>query len=428
MSSRAKTSASRPLAIRSIPYSSQVVATLSIEPLFSTEVRLDPYAYYAQLHKHGPVARLEATGRQYQFLITGYDACSEVLRSHDFMVMDDTLAAEVPSWEDSRTRAIFFNSMMFTNSPRQPRMRHLFSRTFTPRRIEAMEPVIEENAGKLLDRMASLGGPLDLMANYAFPLPASVLGRLLGVPDEDLPWYRERAAALSKVIELGGGTAENYRKADEASVDLTEYFAKMVADRRANPGDDLISALVAAQDEDPGLVSERELLSNLVIVFNAGFVTTVHLIGNGLTILLDRPDHLSLLRDNPALAPGYIDEILRLEGPTHFVARFAATDTEVAGVPVHKGSGVLVLLSAANSDPSRFADPDHFDPTRPTASHLAFSIGSHYCLGAALARMEGQRGLAMLLQRFPKISIAEEPPPPRQLMLRGHDELLVNLS
>jgi cytochrome P450 len=405
-----------------------VVATLSIEPLFSNEVRLDPYAYYAELHKHGPVCRLDADGRQYQFLVTGYDACSEVLRGHDFMVMDDTLAAGKPSWEENRTRAIFFNSMMFTNSPRQPRMRHLFSRTFTPRRIEAMEPVIEQIAGRLLDRLAERAGPVDLMGEYAFPLPASVLGRLLGVPDEDLPWYRERAAALSKVIELGGGTAENYRKSDEASTDLTDYFAKMVADRRANPGDDLISALVQAQDEDPGLVSERELLSNLVIVFNAGFVTTVHLMGNGLTILLERPEHLARLRQEPARAPAYIDEILRLEGPTHFVARFAATDTEVARVPVPAGSGVLVLLSAANRDPSRFADPDSFDPDRPVTSHLAFSIGAHYCMGAALARIEGQLGLTKLLQRFPSLSLAEEPPPPRQLMLRGHDRLLINLS
>jgi cytochrome P450 len=405
-----------------------VVATLSIEPLFSDQVRLDPYAYYAELHKYGPVCRLESEGKQYQFLVTGYDACSEVLRGHDFMVMDDTLSAAPPSWEDSRTRAIFFNSMMFTNSPRQPRMRHLFSRTFTPRRIEAMEPVIEEIAQLLLDRLAQRTGPVDLMSDYAFPLPASVLGRLLGVPDEDLPWYRERAAALSKLIELGGGTAENYRRADEASVELTDYFAKMVADRRAAPGEDLISALVQAQEEDPELVSERELLSNLVIVFNAGFVTTVHLMGNGLTILLERPEHLARLRDDPTLAPGYIDEILRLEGPTHFVARFAATDTEVAGVPVPQGSGVLVLLSAANRDPSRFADPDSFDPGRPVASHLAFSIGAHYCMGAALARMEGQIGLTKLLQRFPGVSLAEEPPPPRQLMLRGHDRLLINLS
>jgi len=405
-----------------------VVATLSIEPLFSDEVRLDPYTYYAELHKYGPICALAAEGRQYQFLVTGYDACSEVLRSHDFMVMDDTLVVSPPSWEDSRTRAVFFNSMMFTNAPRQPRMRHLFSRTFTPRRIEEMEPVIEEIAGRLLDRLADKAGPVDLMADYAFPLPASVLGRLLGVPDEDLPWYRERAAALSKVIELGGGTAENYRKADEASVDLTDYFAKMIADRRGRPGDDLLSALVQAHDEDPGLISERELLSNLVIVFNAGFVTTVHLMGNGLTILLDRPDHLERLRNDPSLAPDYVDEVLRLEGPTHFVARFAAADTEVAGVPVPKGSGVLVLLSAANRDPSRFADPDRFDPSRPTASHLAFSIGAHYCMGAALARMEGQIGLTRLLQRFPNVNLAEQPPPPRQLMLRGHDRLMINLS
>lgn len=400
------------------------MATLSIEPLFSEQVRLDPYAYYSELHKYGPICKLEAEGRQYQFLVTGFEACSEVLRSHDFMVMDDTLVVTKPSWEESRTRAIFFNSMMFTNSPRQPRMRHLFSRTFTPRRIEAMEPVIEQIADRLLDRMAAHPGPVDLMSEYAFPLPASVLGRLLGVPDEDLPWYRERAAALSKVIELGGGTAENYRRADEASVDLTDYFAKMVAERRSTPGDDLISALLM----EPGLISERELLSNLVIVFNAGFVTTVHLMGNGLTTLLDHPEHLAWLLADPTLAPGYIDEILRLEGPTHFVARFAANNTTVAGVDVPKGSGVLVLLSAANRDPSHFPDPDEFDPDRPVASHLAFSVGPHYCMGAALARIEGQIGLTKLLQRFPRLSLAEQPPPPRQLMLRGHDRLLLNLS
>jgi cytochrome P450 len=265
------------------------------------------------------------------------------------------------------------------------------------------------------------------MSEYAFPLPAAVLGRLLGVPEEDLGWYRQRAADLGKVIELGGGTPENMRRANEASAQLTDYFAAHVAQRRASPGTDMITELVRGQERDGSQLTDRELLSNLIIVFNAGFVTTVHLLGNGLTLLLDRPELLARLRDDPSLAPGYIDEILRCEGPTHFVVRICAEDTDVDGVAVSKGSRVLVLLAAANRDPARFPDPDRFDPTRPERSHLAFSTGAHYCLGAALARLEGQQGLNMLFARFPGIRLAERPAPPRQLMLRGHDVLRVIL-
>ncbi len=407
-----------------------MAATISIAPLFSDEIRQDPFPYYAELHEHGPVYRLAPGERQYDFLISGFDACSQVLRSSDFMVMDETLLFAEPSWETGRTRAVFFNSMMFTNGPRQARMRHLFSRTFTPRRIEAFDPVIREICSDLLDKMEQQAGaaPLDFMSSFAFPLPATVLGRMLGVADEDLDWYRQRAAALSRVIELGGGTQENVLRADAASVELTDFFAGLVAERRARGRDDLLSALVQEQSQDDDPVTDRELISNLVIVFNAGFVTTVHLLGNGLTLLMQHPDYLDELRHKPALAAQYVAEILRLEGPTHFVVRFATRDTEVAGEPIPRNGRVLVLLGAANRDPARFPHPDVFDPDRPDHHHLAFSAGAHYCMGAALARLEGEIGLNMLLERFPDIALARTPPPRHQLMLRGHDQLWVNLA
>ncbi|GHJ49454.1 cytochrome P450 [Catellatospora sp. TT07R-123] len=405
--------------------------TVSLDPLFSAQVRHDPFAYYRSLHELGaPVLEIEQPAR-YQYLLCGFDAASQALRDPAFQVLDGTMMTVPPSWEQRRTHAVFCHSMMFTNPPRQTLMRRLFAHTFTPRRIMDLEPQIDEISTGLLDAMArraAAGEPVDFMRDYAFPMPAAVLGRLLGVPDEDLPWYRPRAAELAKVIELGGGTEENMRRADRASEELTDYFAEMVARRRARPTDDLITALVQAQAAEQDQLTDRELLSNLVVVFNAGFVTTVHLLGNGLTLLLERPELFERVLADRSVLPSYIDEILRCQGPTHFVVRKAVTDVEVCGTPIPAESEVLVLLSAANRDPSRFVDPDRFDPDRPQRPHLAFSSGAHYCLGAALAKMEGERGFTALLDRFPGIRLAVEPPVPHQLMLRGHEQLWVGLE
>jgi cytochrome P450 len=185
---------------------------------------------------------------------------------------------------------------------------------------------------------------------------------------------------------------------------------------------------VQAQDADETPRSRHELLANLIVLFNAGFVTTTHLLGNGLTLLLERPAELARLREDPALAPSFVEEILRCEGPLHFAVRWAAADTEVVGVPVPAGSRVVLLGAAANRDPKRFPDPDLFDPGRPDNQSLSFGAGPHYCLGAALARLEGVHGFTMLFERFPTIRLARPPGTPRQLTLRGYDELWVELG
>ncbi|GHJ45330.1 cytochrome P450 [Catellatospora sp. TT07R-123] len=408
-----------------------MAAEVSLASLHTDEVRRDPYPFYAALHARGPVCRV-APGDRYAFVVHGYDASAHVLRdSATFKVMDETLMGTPPTWADDRALAVFMNSVFFTNAPRHTRMRKMFNQAFTPRRINALEPAIDRLTADLLDHLAAQaagGSKVDFMAEFAFPLPANVLGELLGVPEERRAWYRPRAMALGAILELGGSTPANVAAANTASEEITAYFGELAAARRADPRDDMITALVQALESDGDQLSEHELLANLIVVFNAGFVTTTHLLGNGLTLLLDRPDELARLRADPALAPQYVEEILRYEVPTHFSVRYTAADTEVAGVEIPKGSWVLVLLAAANRDPAHYADPDVFDPTRTEASTLSFGGGAHYCLGAALARLEGQRGLTMLLDRFADISLAEPPGTPRQLMLRGHDQLWVTLA
>lgn len=402
--------------------------TVSLAPLHTDEGRRDPYRIYAELHKFGPICQVEP-GQHYSFVVHGYEASSQVLKdSTTFKVVDESLTTSQVSWEQSRAHAVFMNSVFFTNAPRHTRMRKMFNQAFTPRRINGLVPAIERMTGELLDRMAGRD-KLDFMSEFAFPLPANVLGELLGVPEQDRSWYRPRALALGALLELGASSPETIRAADQAAVEITEYFGELAAQRRTDPKDDLITALVQALEVDGQALDERELLANLIVVFNAGFVTTTHLLGNGLTLLLDHPSHFAALRERPELAPSYVEEILRCEVPTHFSVRWAAADATVAGVEIPKGSWVLVLLAAANRDPARFADPDRFDPSRFDGSRadqtMSFGAGAHYCLGAALARLEGISGLTMLLDRFPDIRLAEPPGTPRQLMLRGHEELWV---
>jgi cytochrome P450 len=408
-----------------------MVAVVSLKPLNTEEGRRNPYPFYAWLHEQGPVCRVKDREDRFDVVVHGYDAVHQVLRDPAFKVMDDSQLTYHPSWDEHRAQSVFMNSLVFTNAPRHTRMRRAFSQTFTPRRVTALEPAIRQITADLLDRMARTwlpGEPIDFMDGFAFRMPAYVLGELLGVPEQDRAWYRPRARALGAVLEYGGASVDNLRRADVAAEELCDFFTALTARRRATPADDLVSALVAAQDEGEPPLTPHEFLANLVVLFNAGFVTTTHLLGNGLTLLLDRPQHLADLREHPELAPSYVEEILRCDGPLHFAVRWVAQDSEIAGTPIATGSRVLLLSAAANRDPSRFTDPDRFDPTRTDNQTLAFGAGPHFCLGAALARLEGQHGFTMLFDRFPAIHVARPPATPRQLTLRGHDRLWVNLT
>ena len=402
---------------------------ISLKLLQSAEHRRDPYAYYAELHRSGAAGKLDAAVDGYDVIVYGYDAVDHVLKDPTFRLMDaEYMDAASSHWREHIVLRTLKDSVFFVNAAVHGRMRRLFSSVFTPRRVTELEPAIARLTADLLDRIEELGragAAVDFMAEFAFPLPSNVIGELLGVPEDDRPWFRPRVRAISEIFELDGSTWRNMRAADEATRELLDYFSRLAAKRRVGPGEDLVSGLVAANAEDQGVLTDTELLANLIALFNAGFVTTTHLFGTGLAVLLEHPEALAALRVTPQHTPSCVEELLRYTAPTHFLVRYAASDTEIAGIPVPKGSSVVVAIAAANRDPRRFPDPDMFDPLRPDNRPLTFGAGPHFCLGAALTRAEGQVAFPLLFERFPALALAGDPGVPTRLQFRGYETLAV---
>lgn len=407
---------------------SAVVPTVSLKPLLSAVGRRDPYPLYARLHELGQVCRVDP-GEAFDYVVHGFDAVNQVLRDPVYRVMDSGYPdrRDAP-WQDHPSLRALLSSIFFTDGPHHIQVRRVFSSEFTARRIAALEPAVVRLIDQRLDRLAELGAggaPVDFMSEFALPVPSDVIGELLGVPEEDRPWFPERVRAFGAILDLGAGWTL-LRAADKAGAELTAYFTDLVAARRAHPRDDLISGLVQRQQTVE--LDDQTLIANLLTMFNAGFVTTTHMIGNGLTLLLDNPAMLATLLAEPDHTPAYIEEILRYEPPTHFSIRWASADAEVAGTSIPVNSRVLVLLGAANRDPRRFPEPNVFDPTRTDNQMLSFSSGLHFCLGAALSRLEGQLALPMVFRRFPELALAGPPGKRDKLMLRGYDRLPVTVG
>jgi cytochrome P450 len=403
--------------------------TASLRALLSKEGRRDPFPHYAELHRLGPVCVLPDPVDRFDVVVHGYDAVQQALRDPALHVMTgdypDRRGAQ--RWRAHSALRTLVKSIFFTEGPDHVRIRRLFSQAFSARRVAALEPAVVRIIDRRLDRLAELGAggtPVDLLAEFALPVPSDVVGELLGVPEADRDWFPERVRAFGAILDLGVGVWRYQQAADTAAEELTAYFADLVAQRRAEPRDDLVSAIVRGAGE----IADEELLANLLTMYNGGFVTTTHLIGNGLVLLLDRPHEIERVLADTARAAGFVQEVLRHEPPTHFSIRWAAADTEVAGVRVPKDSRVLVLLGAANRDPHQFPDPDTFDPGRDQGQPMSFGLGAHYCLGAMLSRIEGQLALPMLLRRFPDLALAGELGERRTLMLRGYETLPVVLS
>jgi cytochrome P450 len=391
------------------------------------DAREDPYPLYAALHEGGTSAVPDAPGEIYSLVVYGYHEVEQALRNPALSVTDaHLLDAGGPGWREHATWLTLMGSMMFANAPEHTRMRRLIAQVFTPRRVAALEPAIVALIDGLMDRLDTLGAggvPVDFLAEFAFPLPSDVIGEMLGVPEQDRAWFRPQVEAIGAVLDLGGTSAQTLATADAAATALREYFVELAAQRRRSPRDDLVSSLVQA-----GGLTEDELLGNLIVLFNAGFVTTTHLLGNGLWLLLTHPPAVDALRADPGRAASYVEEMLRYEAPVQVITRWAAADTEVAGVPIPRGGRILLLLGAANRDPRRFRDPDAFDPARPDAAPISFGAGIHYCIGAALSRLEGRIAFPRLLERFPTMALAEQPVHSGQLTLRGFGKLALILS
>ncbi|MEZ0077248.1 cytochrome P450 [Planotetraspora sp. GP83] len=376
---------------------------IPMEILFSPQFGADPYALYTDLREKGPVHPIDFPPGTNSFLVIDY-AHGRAALADPRMSKDMRNAGEWFRARAAEDKILFGTSLLTSDPPDHTRLRRLVSKAFTPRRVEDLRPRVQEITDELINAMTSKG-EADLIEEFAFPLPIIVICELLGIPAEDRESFRE----WSTLLITPDLTEEIHRRRKQAGNDMWDYFRRMIAARRAQPEGDLISALLVARDED-GLLTEDELLSLLSLLLIAGHETTVNLIGNGMAALLRHPDQLALLRDRPDLLPPAIEEFLRYDGPVERSSiRIAMEDLEIAGTPIPKGSMVHVSLGAAGRDPDGLADPNRLDITREDSRHVAFGHGIHFCLGAPLARLEGQIAFGSLLSRLPGIELACPP-------------------
>ncbi|MGE3803887.1 MAG: cytochrome P450, partial [Gemmataceae bacterium] len=302
------------------------------------------------------------------------------------------------------------NRMLFTDPPKHTRLRGLVKKAFTPPAIGALRPHIQELVDGFLNAVQP-HGRMDVMADLAFPLPATVIAGMLGLPAEDRVQMKHWSDELLVYFSADPGqvTPESYQQATRSLAAMTEYFRKIFAERRVQPRDDLLTALQQVEAAGDRL-NAIELYANTNLLLTAGHETTTSLIGNGVLALLKHPEQLQKLRDDPTLIPHAIEEFIRYDGPVQFTHRVAAEDIEMGGKVIRKGQFIYLLLAAANRDPEHFPDPDRLDVTRPHNKHLGFGMGAHFCLGAPLARLETQIAFTTLLERFPALKLATEQP------------------
>jgi cytochrome P450 len=378
----------------------------------------DPYPVYARLRAEAPIVRIAP-----RWVASRYDDVDAILRSPSFGrrgYADLILKAFGPGpLHDS-----FKRWMLFMDPPDHTRLRALATRAFTPRAVERLRQSIRALVDQLLDDLGAAGGG-DLVSLFAYPLPVMVMCDLLGVPADDRDEFRVWSDSLGRALQLSAATPELAAEGNEAALRLTEYFRNLVAEHRDHPRDDLLGALIAAE-EDGGRLSDEELLATAVLLFFAGHETTVNLIGNGTLALLRHPEQWQLLHEDPGLSRHAVEELLRFETPVQMVSRVTLEDVDVSGARMAVGDIVTALIGSANRDPARFAEPDRLDLRRTDVHHLGFAAGPHYCLGAALARAEAEIAFASLVRRFPDLRLASDTVSWRQnAVLRGLESLAV---
>ncbi|MDT3396598.1 cytochrome P450 [Streptomyces sp. B1866] len=366
----------------------------------TSELLADPYGTYARLREAGPVHRIAGTDGLPAWVVTRYDDVRQALA--DPRLSLDKRNARPGNYVGLALPPALDANLLNMDPPDHTRIRRLVSREFTPRRVEQLREPVRRTAEGLLAGIAPRGRA-DLIASYAAPLPIAVICDLLGVP----PGHRHDFRAWTDAL-IAPDPARPER-AREAIGSLLGFFGRLLADKRAEPADDLLSALVTASEEDDRL-SEDELTSLAFAILFGGYENTVHLIGNAVLALLREPGQMDALRADPGLLPGAVEEFARYDGPGPLaIRRFPLEDVTIGGVTVPAGETVLLSVAAANRDPHRFPDPDRLDVTRDASGHLTLGHGIHYCLGAPLARLETEVALRVLLDAFPRLALDVPP-------------------
>ena len=372
----------------------------------SPALRADPYSVYEELRRKDPVHKMRL---QDAWVLTDYADVDMVLRDSRRFGNAGRDFGYIPQV-----------SMLDLDPPEHTKIRGLVSHGFTPRSVAAMEPRIRGTVAGLLDSVEGKRR-FDLIADVAFPLPVIVIAEMLGVPPEDRERFNEWSNTVSLIVDPLPGERQ-MRRVRQAVDEVFSYFEAVAEERRRNPQDDLVSALVTAEVDGERLERD-DLLVNLLLVLVAGNETTRNLIGNGTLALLRNPDQLKRLREDPSLLNGAIDELLRFDSPVQLDSRVVRKPFELRGKRINSGQRVICLLGAANRDPQVFREANRLDVGRSSANHLAFGRGIHYCLGAPLARLEGRVVFEALLPRLGSLRLAEEPTYRNQVTLRGLESL-----
>lgn len=394
---------------------------------WSPDVVADPYPAYTALREAGRAHWFEPTG---QWLIPHYDDVDALLRDrrlgrtylHRFT--HEEFGSRPPPPEVEPFSRLNDHALLELEAPDHTRIRRLVATAFTPRTVERLAPAVQRLATELVGALHADGGG-DLLERVAEPLPVAVIAEMLGVPPADRPRLRPWSAGIVGMFEPNPDE-ETVRRAVRASEEFAAYLRELIAERRRNPGEDLVSALVAAH-EDQERLTEQELVSTCALLLNAGHEATVDTTANGWLALFRHPEELDLLYRSPHRLDDAVEELLRYDTPLQLFERWVLDDIDVGGKPIPRGSKVALLLGSANRDPARFPHPARFDITRPAAHnrHVSFGAGIHYCLGAALARLELRTVFGTLLRDAPGMRLASEPEWRPGFVIRGLRELQV---
>ena len=364
----------------------------------------NPFPVFTQMRSVGAVVPIPAPfvgGDQQVWLVTRLEEAIQILKDRQFTVDPSTINSQDDTWSDTSSPGhLLGQSMISVDEPDHRRLRGLVSKAFTPKYIQSLRPSIQQIADELLDRVQAQGH-MDLVNDYAFPLPITVISDMLGVPTQNREIIREWSDTLTGAIDTG----RRRDRKDRTQV-FIDYLVQLIAEKRQHPQDDLISQLVQIEEAGDRLY-EGELLSMIALLIFAGHETTSNLIGIGTLMLLDHPEQMQQLKQDLSLVPSAVEELLRYNGPVLSPApRFATTDVILAGQQVHKGDVILVILGSANRDESQFTHPDELEIARSLNRHIAFGQGIHICLGAPLARLEGDIAFTTLLRRMPNLQLS----------------------
>jgi pimeloyl-[acyl-carrier protein] synthase len=376
-------------------------------PLFGPEMHHDPYPYYHKLRAIDPVYWSQ---RHQAWMVTGYDAVAAGL--HDTRLSSDRspLFAEMAGGGDDLKPFFSFlgKRMVFTDPPKHSRLRHLVSKAFTPHAVEAMRPHIQQVVDDLLDKVQD-SGRIDLINDLAFALPATIIAEMLGVSPDNIRQLKQWSDKFIIFFNTHPSqiSHQEYQTAHQAMQEMVEYFRAALPGIHQQPRPSLLETLFQAE-QDGDRLSEEEVFANANLLMVAGHETTTNLIGNGMLSLLRHPDQMEMLRADPSLLSGAIEECLRHDNPVQFTNRVAQEDVVLGDKTIRQGQFVFLFVAAANRDPAHFPDPDRLDITREVHKHLAFGMGPHFCLGAPLARLEARIALETVLRRLANLRLATD--------------------